>query len=207
MQTGNTIFIGLGGSTGHTTNKPYGWAKSLVSVLCFVIGSFFFSRLHRIMTPRRRGTLITSFLLQTIIIFTAAGLVQGKAPSPRIEGTIADLSSDIDWLQAVPIAILSFQSAGQIVASRALSLSEIPSVVVTSLLCDLVSDPKLWVGLPGNVPRNRRLLAFFGILVGAVAGGWLTTETGEIHWALWVAGVLKFVVVLAWVVWPKKIDP
>lgn len=155
------------------------------------------------MTPRRRSTLMTSFLLQTIIIVTAAALIHGDG----IEGTIASISPDIDWLQAVPIALLSFQSAGQIVASRALSLSEIPSVVVTSLLCDLVSDPQLWAGLPSNVPRNRRLLAFIGILIGAVAGGWLTTETGEIQWALWLAGVLKFMVVLAWAVWPKKTDP
>ena len=203
MQTGNTIFIGLGGSTGHANNKPYGWAKSLVSVVCFVIGSFFYSRLHRIMTPRRRGTLITSFLLQTIMIVIAAALIQGNS----IEGSIASISSDIDWLQAIPIALLSFQSAGQIVASRALSVSEIPSVVVTSLLCDLVSDPKLWVGLPSNIPRNRRVLAFFAILVGAVAGGWLTSETGKIQWALWLAVVLKFMLVLAWVVWPKRIDP
>ena len=136
------------------------------------------------------------------MIVTAAALVQGD----DLEGTIASISPDIDWLQAIPIALLSFQSAGQIVASRALSLSEIPSVVVTSLLCDLVSDPKVWAGLLSNIPRNRRFLAFFGILVGAVAGGWLTSETGEIQWALWLAAVMKFILVLAWVVWPKKID-
>lgn len=33
-----------------------------------------------------------------------------------------------------------FQSAGQIMASRALGFSEIPTVVITSLLCDLVLD-------------------------------------------------------------------
>jgi len=200
MQTGNTIFIGLGGSTGHTTNKPYGWAKSLISVGCFVLGSFFFSRFHRLLTPLRRSTLIASFLLQTIVIVITAALIQAEV----IDGTLATIPSDIDWRQALPIALLSFQSAGQIVASRALSLSEIPSVVITSVLCDLVSDPQLLAGVPSNVKRNRRMLAFFGILAGAVAGGWLTSKTGKIQGALWVAGGLKAVVTAAWSAWPKK---
>ncbi|KAL8821119.1 MAG: hypothetical protein Q9191_007375, partial [Dirinaria sp. TL-2023a] len=201
MQTGNTIFIGLGGSTGHSTNKPYGWAKSLVSVGCFVLGSFFFSRFHRIFAPLRRRTLITSFFIQTMIILLTAALIQTDV----VNGTLSTISSDIDWQQAIPIALLSFQSAGQIVASRALSLSEIPSVVITSVLCDLASDPQLFVGIPRNAKRNRRILAFFSILVGAVAGGWLTTETGSIQWSLWLSGGLKFMITAAWSMWPQKV--
>ena len=201
MQTGNTIFIGLGGSTGHSTNKPYGWAKSLISVACFVLGSFFFSRFHRILKPLRRSTLVMSFLIQTIIICLTAALIQTEV----IDGNLSTIPSDIDWKQAIPIALLSFQSAGQIVTSRALSLGEIPSVVITSVLCDLASDPQLFVGLPSNAKRNRRILAFFSILVGAVAGGWLTTETGSIQWSLWLSGGLKFVLTTAWLTWPRKI--
>jgi len=200
MQTGNTIFIGLGGSTGHDTNKPYGWAKSLISVVCFVLGSFFFSRFHRLLTPLRRSTLVASFLLQAIFIFITAALIQADV----VNGTLATIPRDIDWRQALPIALLSFQSAGQIVASRALSLSEVPSVVITSVLCDLVSDPQLLVGLPSNAKRNRRILAFFGILAGAVAGGWLTSGTGKIQGSLWIAGGLKVMVTAAWSTWPKK---
>jgi hypothetical protein len=145
---------------------------------------FLFSRFHRLLTPLRRSTLVASFLLQAIFIFITA-LIQADV----INGTLATIPPDIDWRQALPIALLSFQSTGQIVASRALSLSEVPSVVITSVLCDLVSDPQLLVGLPSNAKRNRRILAFFGILAGAVAGGWLTSRTGKIQGSLWIAGV------------------
>lgn len=50
-------------------------------------------------------------------------------------------TAEPDWTQEVPIVLLSIQSAGQIVASRALGYNEIPTVVITSLLCDLMSAP------------------------------------------------------------------
>ena len=45
MQTGNTIFIGLGASNNTQSTRPYGWLKSLSSLITFLLGCFFFSRL------------------------------------------------------------------------------------------------------------------------------------------------------------------
>lgn len=197
--TGNTIFVGLGGSTAYTTQKPYGWAKSLTSIGCFVLGALFFSNFCRYFGPLRRSTLIHSFLIQSLmVIFTAAiiagGIVDGKLPR---------VSQDIDWKQEIPIALLSFQSAGQMVGSRILSISEIPTLVVTSVLCDFASDPALMAPLTGNIKRNRRALGFFGILAGAVAGGWISRVTGEIHSVLWIAAGIKVFITASWVFWPK----
>lgn len=196
---GNTIFVGLGGSNDETTYKPYGWVKSFTSIICFILGSLFFSRLSRFLGPLRRTTLVSSFILQALLIlFTAAVIEAGL-----IQGNLIYISNDIDWKQEIAIGLLSFQSAGQIVGSRALSLSEIPTVVVTSVLCDFASDPEIARPLTANAKRNRRALAFLGILAGAVAGGWLSRVTGEMQTALWVAGGIKVVVVVAWVCWPK----
>ena len=74
MQTGNTIFLGLGPSTSETTSKPYGWAKSLTSIICFCLGCFFFSRLALYSGPLRRLTLVTSFALQALVVFFVASL-------------------------------------------------------------------------------------------------------------------------------------
>lgn len=104
----------------------------------------------------------------------------------------------------MPIALLSFQSAGQIVGSRALGLAEVPTVVLTSMLHDIATDPALLGSLRGNVKRNRRVLAFVGILVGAVAGGFITETTTEMQVPLWIAGGLKMCVTCAWLVWPEK---
>ncbi|KAJ5498759.1 hypothetical protein N7453_007810 [Penicillium expansum] len=189
MQTGNTIFVGLGAS--HQNLRPYGWARSLTSIGCFILGSFIFARLHRVLGPRRRVSLMLSFLLQASIILLTAGLVQGGAVSSTLAGKGSQTAPP--WDQEVPIVLLSIQAAGQIVASRALGYNEIPTVVITSLLCDLM-----------NVKRDRRIIAFVLTLVGAIVGGWVTKVTGGVAPILWLSAGIKGLLVLAWAFWKAK---
>ncbi|KAJ5989748.1 hypothetical protein N7499_010281 [Penicillium canescens] len=198
MQTGNTIFVGLGASNQNA--RPYGWARSLTSIGCFVLGCFLFARLHSALGARRRGCLMMSFMLQTSIIILTAGLVEGGAISSALGDRLAQTAPP--WDQEVPIVLLSIQSAGQIVASRALGFNEIPTVVITSLLCDLVSDPKLF--LIRNQKRDRRVIAFVLTLLGAIIGGWVTKATQAISPTLWLSAGIKAVVVLAWGLWKAK---
>ncbi|KAJ5573355.1 uncharacterized protein N7459_007782 [Penicillium hispanicum] len=198
MQTGNTIFVGLGAS--NQNPRPYGWARSLTSIVCFVAGCFLFAQINRIVGARRRGCLMLSFLIQASIIVITAGLVQGGVVSSALADSQSQ--STTQWDQEVPIVLLSLQAAGQIVASRALGFNEIPTVVITSLLCDLMSDPKLF--LLRNEKRDRRVVAFVLTLVGAIIGGWVTKATGEIAPILWLSAGIKLVVALAWGFWKTK---
>ncbi|CAF9934210.1 MAG: hypothetical protein ALECFALPRED_005888 [Alectoria fallacina] len=200
MQTGNTIFVGLGPSTSHTTSKPYGWAKSLTSILCFGLGCLFFSRLARRLGPLRRVTLVTSFALQSVIVFVVAAVIQAGL----VNGALDTINIDIMWKDEIPISLLSFQAAGQIVGSRALGVSEIPSVVLTSMLCDIASDPDIAAPLKSNAKRNRRALAFTCILVGAIIGGYIGQATGRMQVDLWIAGGIKALITAAWFFWPEK---
>ena len=197
---GNTIFLGLGGATPHDTKKPYGWAKSLSSIACFCIGCFFFSHTSRFLGPLRRSALVASFLFQSIIILVAAAVVQTGV----VNGSLDTITGDIDWRAVLPIALLSFQSAGQIVGSRALNLAEIPTVVLTSMIHDIATDPKLLDSPRRNIKRNRRALAFLGILTGAVAGGFISEATRRMQTPLWIAGGIKMLVTVAWMWWPEK---
>ncbi|KAG0161405.1 hypothetical protein PDIDSM_8939 [Penicillium digitatum] len=184
MQTGNTIFVGLGAS--HQNLRPYGWARSLTSIGCFILGSFLFARLHRVLGARRRVTLMLSFLVQASIILLTAGLVQGGAVSSTLAGKSSQVAPP--WNQEVPIVLLSMQSAGQIVASRALGYNEIPTVLF----------------LIRNVKRDRRVIAFVLTLVGAIVGGWITKVTGGVAPILWLSAGVKGLLVLAWAFWKAK---
>ena len=200
MQTGNTIFVGLGPSTSTTTSKPYGWAKSLTSIVCFCLGCFAFSRLAQYSGARRRATLVASFALQSAVVLVVAAIIQAGV----VSGALDAIDADIMWKDEIPISLLSFQAAGQIVGSRALGVSEIPSVVLTSMLCDIASDPDIAAPLAGNVKRNRRALAFTCILVGAIVGGYIGEATGRMQFDLWIAGGIKVLITAAWFFWPEK---
>lgn len=130
----------------------------------------------------------------------AAAIVQAG----MVNGSLDTISDDIEWRSEFPIALLSFQSAGQIVGSRTLNLAEIPTVVLTSMLHDVVTDPKLLAPPRTNIKRNRRVLAFLGILVGAVAGGFISEATRRMQIPLWIAGGFKLVITIAWMVWPER---
>jgi len=192
MQTGNTVYIGLGLAAPRDSTR---WIKSSVSLGCFCLGSFLFSRFHRYFMPKRRWVLCTSFLVQMLLTMIAAAIVT-FGPSVGKE--------EISWNVLLPIALVAFQSCGQAVTSRALRYNSLNSVVLTSIYCDLFSDPDLF-GL-NNAERNRRLGAPIMLLVGAILGGVFAHSSFGIAGALWMAAGLKLLAIITWLAWPSA-DP
>ena len=192
--------MGLGASNSHSSKHPYRWPKSLTSLVFYLAGCLFFSKCSRVLGQQRRSTLAMSFLLQAIIILVSAAVVQEGV----VEGRLDYITNDINWLQEIPIALLSFQAPGQVCGSRQLGFFETPTVVVTTMIYDFASDPDLFVAPRKNPVRNRRFMGFIAMLLGAVAGGWVTISMGQIHVTLWVAAAIKFSIAFAWVVWPRK---
>ncbi|GAB0134284.1 hypothetical protein EsDP_00002662 [Epichloe bromicola] len=201
MQTGNTIFVALG--TSGYDNKPYGWARSLCSIAFFVLGSFAFSRLSLRLGGRRRGIVILSFFLQSLMVIVAAAFIQGRV----IDGSYPPkrTPTHVDFKELIIIALLSSQAAGQIVGSRTLKVGEVPTVVVTSMLCDLMSDPALFT-TGRNDKRNRRLIAFVLTLVGAICGGWISKAAGNVGPSLWTVAGIKLVMACCWYFWKPESD-
>ncbi|KAN0119285.1 Protein of unknown function (DUF1275) domain containing protein [Hyaloscypha variabilis] len=200
MQTGNTIFLALGAS-GQPTSHPDGWLKSLVSITCFLCGCFTFAS-TRLINPKSRGTLAISFLLQSICIIIAAALVQSHViPEPK--GLVTENSYDVNLLELLPLGFLAFQSGGQIVTSRLLGFNEVPTTVLTSVYCDLASDPKILAR--DNVKRNRRAGAALAILIGGIAGGWISRSKAGMSVSLWIAAAIKFTIAVSWSLWQPKV--
>ena len=148
------------------------------------------------MGPLRRGTMALSSLLQAALCFASAALVlTGVVPE--------DAGSRIpkDCIVLLPLAMLAFNSAGQIVQSRFLGFNEIPTVVLTSTYCDLMFDPLLFTApVTENSKRNRRFLSAVVLLLGAVLAGFLT-QGGKIENAIWVAGGVKVITAAVWIFW------
>ncbi|KAL3451793.1 hypothetical protein BJX65DRAFT_303521 [Aspergillus insuetus] len=203
MQTGNTIFLGLGASS-QPSGKPWGWLKSLLSITFFFIGSLLFSLYGRHVGPRRRSTLFTSFLFQAALIIIAVALLEADL-IPHTEAESRSLTGGRLFLELIPIALLAFQSAGSITSARALGYNEIPTVVLTSVYFDVASDPKLVQDVSGNVKRNRRVGGVVMLLLGAIVGGWLSKSSGGMESALWLSAGLKAVIGAGWLGWAAEV--
>ncbi|ROW00298.1 hypothetical protein VMCG_07258 [Cytospora schulzeri] len=209
MQTGNTIFLALG-----TAHLPYGsstlWLKALVSIAAFWAGCFFFSQSRRIQ-PKCKSTLALSFFIQSLLILISAALAQSaKAPAFHMTGLGTATANSVlksyekDHMTFAPVAFLAFQFGGQIVTSRVLGFNEVPTNVLTSLYCDLLSDPQILAPFGKNVKRNRRVSAIILMIVGGILGAWLQRSKAGMPAALWIAGAIKMAIAVAWLTWKGK---
>jgi hypothetical protein len=198
---GNTIFLALGAS-GQPVTHPYGWLKSFVSIIFFLLGCLFFAN-TRHFGPKTRVTLSGSFTVQALCIFIAAALVQsGVVPEPH--GTTSENGDVVSFIELIPLAFLAFQSGGQIVTSRILAFNEVPTTVLTSVYCDIASDPAVLAPFGKNIKRNRRFGAVLGILIGGIAGGWLSRSSAGMSSALWLGGAIKLAIAIGWAGWKGK---
>ncbi|KAI8943635.1 hypothetical protein NX059_001620 [Plenodomus lindquistii] len=193
MQTGNTVYLGLGVIA---PNEGIRWIKSATSIASFCFGSFCFARFHRHFSPAKRWVLIASYSFQTVMIAFAASIV-----------TFGNQAKDgLHWQVLVPLAAVAFQSSGQAVTSRALKYNGLTSVVLTSNYCDLFSDPDVFKLTLSNAERNRRVAAPLLLLLGACFGGLYAHSSVGLSGALWTACVLKCFAVIAWVFWKSEVD-
>ncbi|KAF4963804.1 hypothetical protein FSARC_8164 [Fusarium sarcochroum] len=192
MQTGNTVYVGLGLASFATSTPGPRLYKSALSIASFCLGSFLFARFHRLFSPRRRWVLCASFAAQALLTSAAALIVSVRPPGPDTDS--------LAWNVLVPIALMAFQSCGQAVTSRKLKQPALISLVLTSVYCDLFSDRELFA--LENVPRNQRAAAPLLLLLGVVAGGLFAQSSVGIAGALWAAAGLKLCMVIAWLLWP-----
>ncbi|KAH8689100.1 hypothetical protein BGW36DRAFT_391768 [Talaromyces proteolyticus] len=195
MQTGNTVYLGLGLTDAQEGPR---WIKSGVSIASFCLGSTFFAAFYRFFkSPRARWLLILSFTIQMLCLVVAAIIVtvEGSTKGPHLT-----------WQILVPLALVAFQSSGQAVTSRVLKFNALSSVVLTSLYCDLFSHPDFVspATMFRTLEERQRGAAVICMLFGTILGGlWAKSSVGILG-ALWTAVLLKFLIVLAWLQWRGK---
>lgn len=198
MSLGNTVYVGLAIASLAYPPGNTRLFRSAISLVSFCLGAFIFARFHRIFSPKRRWVLCVSFAAQALLIITAACIVTWLPGS---------LESDAEGWGAhivVPLILISFQSAGQAVSSRALKYNGLTSVVLTSVYCDLFSDADLFA--LRNVERNRRVAAPLLLLIGAIGGGIFVHSFVGMMGALWLAAGMKAIMVVTWFVWRAEDD-
>jgi hypothetical protein len=182
MQTGNTVYLGLGLIGVDETTR---WIKAGVSIFSFCFAAF-----HRRFPSRQRWVLCASFAVQMLCIAVAAAIVTMHFPSRHTE---------LSWKALVPQVLVAFQSSGQAVTSRILEFNGLTSVVLTSVYCDFFSNPRF--PSLSAVEERRRLGAIVCLLLGTVLGGLWTKSSVGLMGALWTAVLCKGLIAGAWLGW------
>lgn len=206
MQTGNTIFLALGAAS-LPSNVPMMWLRALCSIGAFLAGVFSFGKLRHV-RPTTKGTLAANFAVQAIFIFIAAALAQSRVVPAMADLHLAEKlarEEEVHYEILGPIILLAFQFGGQIVTSRQLGFNEVPTNVLTSVYCDLFSDPKLFARWSENPKRNRRASAVILMLIGGIAGGWLSKSQAGMSAALWIGGAVKLCIAVCWLGWKSQV--
>lgn len=153
----------------------------------------------RLIGPRKRRTLIGAFCIQGILIVLAAALLEANVIPNLVKPAVPVEPGS--YLKLIPLALMAFQSAGQMACSRLLAFYEIPTTVLTSVYYDMIADPGLLDPITSNVNRNRRFTAVIGVVGGAIIGGWICKSTGGISASLWIAAVSKLCIAAGWWCW------
>ena len=74
------------------------------------------------------------------------------------------------------------------------------------MICDFLSDPKLFTTSLRDNDRNCKAMALALLLAGAIIAGVLTKSVGHGS-SLWLATGVKGAMVIAWLVWSPTTPP
>jgi len=176
-QTGNTVLLavgafGIGGAIFSLVNIG-------VSLTLFVAGVVLFGQLGNLLGVSKRWWLVTSSLLQTVLVFVAAALQYQYGVTE--DGPLTQLI----------IALLAFASGAQVAMVRSLKITEITTAMATAAYVDVFIDPK--VLRLHNRARDRRVLFLLCLVAGSFAGAG-AYKTMSSAFALLISAVGKLIV-------------
>ncbi|KAL8851786.1 MAG: hypothetical protein Q9221_003300 [Calogaya cf. arnoldii] len=189
----NTIFLALSTASLPAGSDSFKWARSGVSILSMMVGSFIAGQVYPAVGLTRRSTLVASFLLQALCIAIAAILVQTDAV-PETNAT--------EKIVLVAIPFLAAQSGAQVATAKGLGFSELPTTVLTSTYNDLATDTNLLAW--NNPKRDRRVGSVVIMILGGIGGAWLVKDTGTIVTVLWLGAAVKVLLAFSWLLFPAE---
>lgn len=161
-QTGNLIFLGLGA----TGNAGFAIARSAIALAGFAIGAATAGFVQR-RASAGRGAGPTLMAVGIGLGVLSVALAVGP------EGA--------RWLDVLAAAF-AFVMGAQAAAARVVAVADVPTVVVTSTLASLASEP--WFGAQRAERTGRRAAAIGAMLAGAVLGALLARAEASLSIAL-----------------------
>lgn len=122
------------------------------------------------------------------------------------EGSIAPNRITPAWTNPISFVCLGFMSASmglQGIMGKRISSPFATTVVLTSVWCELVADPKLFNVTRLVAARDHKALAVFALFLGAFSGRAVLPEIGSAG-ALGIATGIRVLLAFGWLFVPSK---
>ncbi|KAF9788687.1 hypothetical protein BJ322DRAFT_1106658 [Thelephora terrestris] len=203
FQTGNTAQLALAVARLWETPRDLSFRTSdrqaLCSVLGFIVGCFV-GRLGDKMGSNTRMWLFTGTMIQALFTMAASIAIWQSG-----EGSIAPNRISPAWSNPLSFLCLAFMSASmglQGIMGKRINSPFATTVVLTSVWCELVADPKLF-NVSKLVPsRDQKAIAIFALFLGAFIGRAILAEVGSAG-ALGIATGIRVLVAFGWLFVPS----
>ncbi|KAH8116002.1 hypothetical protein DFH11DRAFT_1840503 [Phellopilus nigrolimitatus] len=204
FQTGNTVQLSLAiarlFSPGQT-NFEFRMAdrQALVSLLTFLGGASLGRLGDRIGSNTRLWLSLGTFIQALFTMAAALTVWKGG------QGSVADDRGDPAWTNAKSFVGLGFASASiglQGIMGKRVNSQFATTVVLTTVWCELMSDPKLFGRRFVNT-RDHKFIAVFALFLGGFAGRAILDKVGSAG-AFGVGTGIRFLIAIAWLFVPAK---
>lgn len=207
FQTGNSVQLALAlarlfqgppetrDSTFHLADQ-----QALTSLLTFNGGAFI-GRLGDKIGPKTRAWLFIGTFIQALFTMAAAIAVwNSNQPS------IADARDTPAWSNALTFVTIGFMSASvglQGIMGKRVNTQFATTVVLTTVWCELMADPKLFQFRRSVISRDHKFIAIFALFLGGFVSRAILQSIGSAG-TLGVGTGLRVIIALWWLFVPGK---
>jgi len=207
FQTGNSVQLALAlarlfqGPPGQRDTSFHIADKFALTSLLTFMGGAFLGRIGDKMGAKTRAWLCLGTFIQAL--FTMAAAV---AISQSNQSSIADNRGDLAWTNVLGFIAIGFMSASvglQGIMGKRVNTQFATTVVLTTVWCELMSDPKLFQFRLGVISRDHKLIAIVALFAGGFLGRALIDAIGSAG-TLGVGTGLRVIIALWWLFVPGK---
>ncbi|KAH9171076.1 hypothetical protein EDB89DRAFT_1974048 [Lactarius sanguifluus] len=206
FQTGNTLQLAIalarlfydpGGQRDTSFHLPD--KQALTSVITFVFGAFI-GRIGDRMGAKTRIWLFLGTIFQSLLTMgSAIALWQSH------QGSVASGRDVPSWTNASTYACLGLMSMSmglQGIMGKRVNTQFATTIVLTTVWCELMADPKLFILRPVTT-RDHKILGVAALFVGGFCSRAILQEIGSPA-SLGIAAGLRVLIALSWFFVPAK---
>ncbi|KAH9918728.1 uncharacterized protein BXZ73DRAFT_52769 [Epithele typhae] len=207
FQTGNFVQLSLalarlfGGPPGdRDTTFHLADQQALCSILSFLLGASL-GRIGDKMGAKTRAWLSLGTFIQALLTMAAA-----IAAWQSGQGSVAEVRGEPAWTNVLTFVAIGFMSASlglQGIMGKRVNTQFTTTIVLTTVWCELMADPKLFDFRRKIISRDHKIIAILALFLGGFTGRAIIDVVGAAS-TLGVGTGMRTLIAIWWLFVPSK---